>query len=542
MLLSARVSGAEFKDSASVFSVVLPSGWKEAKSERKNVALRLENGAAFFEFTKLDAELGDYSLLARVKERADALRSEESNTVGSIESALLCDGAVAYYILYKSTAGPREFSAAFSCNGASYSLTATGFGEKKFQEIFSTIGKAAIPGPEEAKAAQSSGAVEAASRVQIFKEDEPGQPPLPAVRSKVEERLFREARQDIMPKFGVPKAPAVTTEGFPWWKAIPVSIGPLTSKAGALLSDPDAGTEQGSSPYVKREPVNILIWAGMVLVWLAGACFARVKAAAYENPRLPPPPAEVPPDFFFPFLISSASSSKGVTYNVVTRQNQLLLADFLFKQELYFVAAVYGALLFHLVWSLLALFGLAGLVTNGLLILPGGRFLASFPEIFFLGSLLIWFINRLTEKPALRLFDAQSNLLLEVKKESGYGLLRDSGGKEIATLSAKTGANGRRWEYVDSDNMVVFSIKDDCPQIHLLRRIFGNLGGLLRVRYGIFVQERRAGFVFLNPHYSDKFQIHMDFSFARLARPVDILACVLYIVSRERDPAYPSPF
>jgi len=36
--------------------------------------------------------------------------------------------------------------------------------------------------------------------------------------------------------------------------------------------------------------------------------------------------------------------------------------------------------------------------------------------------------------------------------------------------------------------------------------------------------------------------VHMDYAFARLAHPAQILAAVLYIISKEKDPIYPSPF
>jgi len=88
----------------------------------------------------------------------------------------------------------------------------------------------------------------------------------------------------------------------------------------------------------------------------------------------------------------------------------------------------------------------------------------------------------------------------------------------------------------------VFTIKDDHPRACLLRKIFGNQGGVLRSHYGIFAEERRAGFVFLDPTSANKFQIHLDFAFARLANPAQMLASVLYIISKEKDPIYPSPF
>ena len=105
----------------------------------------------------------------------------------------------------------------------------------------------------------------------------------------------------------------------------------------------------------------------------------------------------------------------------------------------------------------------------------------------------------------------------------------------------KGGPLGRAWDFVDVDDQVVFTIKDDCPRLRICRKLFGHLGGALRTRYGIFAAERRAGFVFLDPSSADRFQIHLDFDFARLAQPAQMLACILYIISKEKDPAYPWP-
>lgn len=503
--LPVKASCGEFKDSGAAFSADFPPGWKEGKSNDPSVTLRLEKGKAFFEFAKLDSELSDYYLKARVKEQVDSLRSKGTSLAGEIKPVSLHGVSSAYYTSYESM-GAQGYMAFFTYNGASYAISASGLDEGDFRAVVATLRKPGekieIPKPKKIRAAKNKKAADEESGVRIFKEDEP----------------------TVLPAF----AAAEPT---------------LAEKAGVFLSELEAKrADAGLSPYFNRKPLNILVWVEIVLLWLAGSFFARVQAAAYKNPKLPPPPAEVPPDFFFPFLVSNSTTFTDVTYNVVTRQKQLLLAGFSFKHEIYFVAAVYGALLFNLVWSLLALSGRAGLITNGLLILPGGRFLASFPETLFLPLLIIGFILRLNKKQVLQLFDAQSNLVLEVKKEVAYGLLRDGKGKEIARLAAKTGATGRMWEYVDSDNLVVFSIRDDCPKIHFMRHIFGNLGGVLRARYGIFVQERLAGFVFLDPHSSNRFQIHMDFDFARLAHPAHILASLLYIISREKDPVYPSPF
>jgi hypothetical protein len=270
---------------------------------------------------------------------------------------------------------------------------------------------------------------------------------------------------------------------------------------------------------------------------------ARSVASAYQNPKLPPPPTEVPPDFFFPFMISRSSTAKDVVYQVVTRQRQRLMAEYVSEHEVFIAAAVYGCVFFHIAWSMLGAAGSGDAVVNVLLKVPLlGRALASFPEVVFLLPLVMGLSAYFTKKPALQLYDAQNTLVLEVKPEIEYGLIRDGNGKEIARLAKKGTFMYRYWEFVDTDNLVVFAIRDDFPKGYLLRKLFGNLGGALRSRYGIFVQDRRAGFIFLDPSSADRFQIHMDYSFARLGHPAHILSAVLYVISKEADPIYPSPF
>ncbi len=249
----------------------------------------------------------------------------------------------------------------------------------------------------------------------------------------------------------------------------------------------------------------------------------------------------MPPDFFFPFLVTRIQSPKDVTYNVLTRQKQMLLADYPHEHSLYLAGGVYGALFFHVGWSLLAFAGKGDLVVNALLAVPLiGRALASLPEIFFIVPVLAGAAMYFNKRRPLQLYDAQSTLMMEVSPDIGYGLIRDGSGKEVARLVRKGGFSDRRWEFVDTDNLVVFEIRDDFPKGRLPRMLFGSLGGALASHYGIFAQDRRAGFVFLDPTSADRFQVHMDYAFARLGHPAQILAAVLYVISRERDTAYPS--
>ncbi|MBU2575149.1 MAG: hypothetical protein KKH28_13840 [Elusimicrobia bacterium] len=531
----------EFKDSGAVFSVDFPAGWKTGKSDDPAVVLKLERGKSFVEFAKLDSELSDYYLKARVKEQVESLRSKGNSLSGDTRSVSLHGVSTAYYITYGS--GETDiYIAFFTYNAGSFAISASGLSDRDFRNAVSTIRKPGekieLPKPPKPK------------KIRIARK--PKEKKFPDLRISTEAAAAASTAPPVAG--GATAAPAAGQTGFGGeanpviFEPAPVSTGPSAGeKAVRIIGDFFTKLEQRQNvskapPYIPRRPLSFYIWFALIGLWIGGAVRARGGAAKFQNPKLPPPPKDVPPDFFFPFLISRSSTVKEATYNVQNRQKQLLLASFNFEHERYVVGSVYGALLFHVFWSFMELLGKGGRVTGLLFALPGGRLWASVPEIFFIIPLVAGVFMYLNKKQILQIFDAQSNLLMSAKKEVAYCLIRDGKGTEVARLIRKSGTKERNWDFVDTDNKVVFTIKDDYPTGYLMRKLFGSLGGALRSRYGIFAAERRAGFVFLDPTSSNKFQIHLDFSFARLANPAQMLACVLYIISKEKDPIYPSPF
>ena len=75
-----------FRDSASNFEIDFPAGWAVEKSNDPAVILRLGRSDAFAEFTKLDSELSDFYLKARVKEQVDSLRSKGNTISGEVKN------------------------------------------------------------------------------------------------------------------------------------------------------------------------------------------------------------------------------------------------------------------------------------------------------------------------------------------------------------------------------------------------------------------------------------------------------------------------
>lgn len=526
---------AEFTDKGETIAVDFPAGWAAGKSDDPTVTLKLEKGKNSVEFSKQDSELGDYYLKARVKEQVDSLRSKGTSLSGDVRPAPIRGVTTAYYTSYESM-GAQAYIAFFTYNAASYAISARGLSDGEFRAVLGSVRKPGekieVPKPKKIKVLKKKKEPEEDFLTGVFK-DGGADVSTAAVVSSTE----------ILNAF------AGNTGSTETASAVEMSTQALAGAAETAatsflqeLAKKQEG-DTGQPPYLPRKPLPALLWGVIIALWIAGSFAARGMAAAYQNPKLPPPPTDVPPDFFFPFVISKASSLKDVVYQVVTRQRQRLMAEYTSEHEAYIAGAVYGAVFFHIGWSLLAVTGSGDAVVNILMKVPlAGRALASLPEVFFLVPLIMGLSMYFTKKPLLQLYDAQNTLVLEVKPEIEYGLIKDGNGKEIARLVKKGSFLYRYWEFVDTDNLVVFAIRDDFPKGYLLRKLFGSLGGALRTRYGIFAQDRRAGFVFLDPSSTDRFQIHMDFAFARLGHPAHILAAVLYVNSRESDPIYPSPF
>lgn len=537
LLLLALPLGAaagEFKDKGETIAVDFPAGWNAGKSDDPLVTLRLEKGKSSFEFSKQDSELGDYYLKARVKEQVDSLRSKGTTLSGDIKPVSIHGVSTAYYTSYESM-GAEAYIAFFTYNSASYAVSARGLSDGDFRSVLAGVRKPGekieLPKPKKIKVLRRKKEPEEDFTTQIFK-DGSADVSTAAVAGST----------DVMNAF----AAGTSTEAAPVAASTAPTAGEAAGQAAqnflSGLARKRAG-DAGQPPYLPRQPLPFAVWGALLALWIAGSFAARGMASTYQNPKLPPPPADVPPDFFFPFIVSKSSSFKETVYQVVTRQKQRLMAEYPSEHGLFLAGGFYGALLFHAAWSLLALTGNGEAVVNVLLRVPlAGRALASLPEAVFAVPFLYGAFLYFTRKSVLQLYDAQNTLVLEVRPEIAYGLIKDGNGKEVARLVGKGTFLYRYWEFVDTDNLVVFSIRDDFPKGFLLRKLFGSLGGALRSRYGIFAQDRRAGFVFLDPSSQDRFQIHMDFAFARLGHPAHILAAVLYVISREKDPAYPSPF
>jgi len=513
-----------FRDSGSNFEIDFPAGWAVEKSNDPAVILRLGRQDSFAEFTKLESELSDYYLKARVKEQVDSLRSKGNTISGEVKPVSIRGVTTAYYVRYDTMGSPAYISF-LTYDEKSYAVSAHGLDESDFRNMLGRFRKPGeiIKAPPKPKKPARVPVVKAPAEAPAG--TAAGSPDSTGTVVAVSSAAAGDAAQ----------AGAETPEAAP--------SGPgVGEKAADMMSKISEAASSKEPPYIKRSPVPAWLAGLLIGAWLIGAAMARSSAAKYQNPRLAPPPAEIPPDFFFPFLVSRYFSSKEVEYRILTRQKQSLAAYYDFPQDMWLAAGFYGFVLFHLVWAFAGLLPGENPLTHFMLGLPGGRLIASVPDLFFALPLAFGLYKLATRKGVLEVYDHQSNRIFEVRPELAYGLLRDGNGKEVARLHLKDDKTGRMWQFVDTDNQVVFNVRDDAPGISLACRFFGSQGGRLRRRYGIFADERRAGYVFLDPSSPDRFQIHLEYNYSRLAHPAHIMAAVLFIVSREREHVYPTIF
>lgn len=594
------VLAGEFKDKDSLFTVNMPSGWERGRSDNPAVSLRIENGSSSIEFEKQEDALSDYYLKSGVNESVEAVKARGANFYGAeVNSVSMYGVNNAYYTAY-SADGVNECAALFTYNSHSFALSAVNVGPELCRNILSTICKpgtvcAAPCSPYNCLAPNSCKAGKCVAPApcspsncaapKVCKNNRCINPPCSAENCRApktcisgkcvsalakkpknnntaaDNNLHAETNAEVNTSTDIAaelarrdksSSEVMDSEGnIVKTSSEPEHISAVETAASAtehavssmLQSISSASHSKNTSlPKNARKPLPIMVWAVIVGLWLFGSFLARCSAKMYRNPVLPPPPAEVPPDFFFPFVIDLIRTPTMVQYNIVTRQRQRLYGAYYYKYVPMLVYPVAACVLFHIAWSVLAFLGKGDLLMAKLYAIPFGQYIAICPEAIFALFFIVGLVEYSKRKKVIELYDSRQTLMMRAAKEdSSYCIIRDGQGKEVAHLVKKS-SSPRTWEFVDVDNNIQFTLKDDAPSLYKARKLFGYQGGALRSRYGIFEADRRAGYTFMDPSSANKFQIHMDFAFARIAHPAQMLVAILFVSSYEKDSWYPTIF
>lgn len=504
-------------------------GWQQAKSNDPAVILRLEKGNDFIEISKLEDELSDYYLKSKLKEQSESFKSK-GESISDLKSASVHSAGSSYYAISGS-----NIIALLTYSGASYSIIAKGVSENKFKDLVYFFRK---PGE---------------------KVEKPKPKPAPKRKSKVKDNKEEEKNESVQYFMVEDSTTTVSTETsvsvFTDDNINSDNLNHQQSNFQDVQSTSSLSSQQMQNtlvhfiqnlserdyfakPLIDRKPVPKFIMLTIIAAWFLGWFFSVAKYSTVANPKMTPYPQEVPPDFFFPFIISRVRTSKATMFHIITRQKQVLSGFYNHEFQPILSAGVYGLIFFHITWSL------TGFINENILIgaissLPLGKYISSIPEAPFIALIIYGLVRKHSTVQKLFIQDAQTNPVIHVLPDKKcYAIIKDGKGKEVAQLHQRNEGSSRKWHFVDTDNQIVFSIIDEHPQIYRAIKFFGNPSGSMRCRYSILVDNKRAGFLFVDMNSKDDFQVHLEYAYARLAHPAEIMAALVYISSREKEKSF----
>jgi hypothetical protein len=510
--------GATVKTSNSALALELPSSWKNAANDDDpDIVLDCKSGGAELTFKSLGQELGDRFLQTRLKDDITALRGRGYTLQGNIEDEKMHAGATFYYTSYE--LGSKNIKIGyFTYAGNSYSVTATNMGDQDFSDMLYTLRKQGAPAPVR---------VVAKPKKSKHKEEEAEAAPL----------AIDENGNTTVVSTASPAELAASTAPVPQVSVVSATAAAAAAPAVAQVPAQAPAPVVIPKPMIPRSPLPLYVWAALLLIWYFAGHGAAESARHISYPKIAPLPKDVPPDFFFPFIITRFVLPRELQYALSSRQQQKLTARCERHNENLLMNSIYWLLAFHVGWSIVVLTPFAQTVADNVLLLPGGPIIASFPEAPFILMMIVGAANYRRGNVRISLFDKEEKMALEALAAAGTVMLKDGKGKEVGRISR---LKGRDWALLDVDKEPVLELREDHPELYNKRRLFGVKGGALRARYGIFVKDRRAGFVLNDPSSENKFQIHFEFGYARLAPPTHIVMVVLYALSVNRD--YPTPW
>jgi len=520
-------SFAALKTSDEKLEIDLPAGYAAIKQEdNPDLLLKAEQGSNSVTITTLNQDVSDSMLQNRLKDDIENLRAKGYKPSGETGKLPIHGDRTFFYTTY-SAEGKRVAVGYFTYKENSYVLSATGLGEA---ELGDAIYALRVPGEKVAPRPKPK-------PVKLPKAAPPPSKDIAAVPLIEGDGTVKEP-----PK---PEAKAAAPEPAP---ATPASTATAsaqpaveTAPAPAVVqpqTPPPPPPKPVLPPVVERSPLPFWIWIIIGAAWFTMRGKAQKKFTGLPYPKLPPLPKDIPPDFHFPFIIRKVETGPDLYYSIMSRHGQHLTAQYNKGHHSLVVSSLYGLLAFHALWSLANAAGFAQKIVTALLGFPGGRYIVSFPEVIFIGALITGIVLSAKRDEKITMNDPKDNaMLMEAFPHMGSILLKDGKGKEVARIKQDPAAGPGVWEFVDSEGQYVFELKNEHSDLLSARKLYGNMGGLLSSRYALYVKDRLAGFI-LNDG-ADSFQIHFDFAFMRLANPAQIVMCVLYVETLNRDFRYP---
>jgi hypothetical protein len=533
LLINIGLFSYEYKVDSFVFD--FSEGWNVIKGDDPQSVLKIEKDGSTVEFIKLEDELSDFYLNSRLTEQREALINKGLKPE-DIKSTTIHYAAKFYYFVYHDK--KLNTVGLFTYQGVTYNFLSSGLDEGNVKKLIFNFKKPGekieLPPPPKPKPIAKK-----------VKKPEP----------KVQYISITESTQPLSLETSTKPEVSVSSTSISTVTEADVSISTITSTEAvteALKEQPkesvqslilsrinssieNAINQSTDKQIIKRTPINKYFMLVLLILYIIITIYFKSRFSKYSNPRIKPYPKEMPPDFLFPFIITRVVTPAETMSQIITRNNQFLSSHFNHEYKKYYKWGVIGIVVVHILWSL-GEFVKEGFFAAAVSSLPLGNYIISFIELPFIAIIIYSVVLKKREKQKLVISDSQTNTICEVAGERNIFVTKDNKGRDVLKVRKIGSYFKRQWECLNEDDNVIFTIKDDHPDIWLAVKLLGNK--LLRSRsyYSIYVDnDKRIGFLFLDQNSINGYQVHFDYDYFRLANPVHVVAIFLYIISNERE-------
>lgn len=533
LFLSPELYSNEYKFDGFVFD--FDEGWSEVKGTDPNSSLKLEKSGSYIEFIKLEDELSDFYLNSRLNEQREILVNKGLKP-SDIRIQTIHSVSKIYYFYYDDK--KLNIVGLFTYGGVTYNFISFGITDDSFKKLIYGFRKEGekievqLPKPKpkpKPKPVAKVSKDENTSGVSFISVSDSTAPLISETTSVIISSTNEEVIVSTQPE-------EKKTESLP-----PVSEQPLlkpdVERTISIISDllDKISKKSDTKPFIERKHINKNIAVVLIAFYFMLLFVFKSKFSRYSNPKIKPYPKEMPPDFLFPFIITRVETSIETMYQIITRNNQFLSAHFNHSYRKFYGTGIYGIIIIHLLWSL-GDFIREGFFQGIILSLPLGNYIISFIELPFVALIIYSVILKSKEKQKIVISDSQMNVLSDASGKGKEFYVRDSKGRDVLKIKKSGSYFKRKWDVINEDNNLIMTVKDDYPDIWIWTKILGNKFFKLRCYYSIYVEnDKRIGFLFLDPNSFNGYQVHFDYDYFRLSNPVHTVSLLLYIISKEKE-------
>lgn len=545
LLLAGQAFALNFKTTGNELQLDTPAGWKAVEKDDPDTILFLESGKKTMSFVRRDDELSDRYLKLRLEDALDGARAAGARPDGNIRVFTIHDDASFYYTVYDAGADTYTLGI-FTYGEKSYNFEGKNINTEQLELLAWSIRK-----PGEALKER---------KVHI---EEPAPAPEARPRRTRRAKPAAVAAADIVPETTPQADPAAVTATHTFTAAVPAATGTQfwtpapanetagntqTETAGAMrfVAEEEAKRffgiapkPEGYNPLLKRKPLpKILVleilggWAALALVF-----FLLIRKPDYPKIDL----TNGPQGWAFPVTVDEGLVNDSPNYHMISRTGQILDARLERHGQKLMATGVYGILALYALVSFTCDTLPFKMALRILVHLPFniGEYFLLVPELPFALMFVTGLVKRITSSGDLHVYNRTDDCLMQTKPIDDAIVFTDGDGIVQLGRLYRSKESGRDWQFVTPTGEEAFSLAKDNGGTHFLRKFFGHLGGKLRARYTIYINNEKAGFISVNPARDGSFQYFCDPAYPLIAQPLQVVSVLAYTQAQDGDVPYP---